>query len=98
MSSLPFVVPILSSVPLGIVLLALASAYFLFCAFGQLSAHVFGINFQPPPLGVGWMQTVIVVCDSVLASAALYVLLPPYVASVFFSSPRFTCWQSLWQC
>ena len=78
-----FNLPIATSRPLGFVLLAIASAFFTACAFRRQPIHLFGVNFQPPPLKIALAQTLIAAADFALAAAVLYVLLPNDMAIGF---------------
>lgn len=72
-----FNLPIANSRPLGIVMLSVAGLFFAACALRRKPIHVLGVNFQPPPLGIGLAQAGVAACDFLFASAALYSLLPP---------------------
>ncbi len=71
-----FHLPLANSRPLGIMMLGIAGAFFAACALRRNPIHFHGINFQPPPLGIGLAQAGVAACDFLFASAALYVLLP----------------------
>ena len=78
-----FQIPIAGSRPLGWLMLAMSGVFFAACAFRRKPVHWLGVNFQPPPLGIGLAQTAVAACDFLFASAALYVLLPEDVAIDF---------------
>ncbi|QDV85867.1 bifunctional lysylphosphatidylglycerol flippase/synthetase MprF [Planctomycetes bacterium TBK1r] len=71
-----FNLPLSNSRPLGFIMLALAGSFFVLCALRRNPIHIHGVNFQPPPLGIGLAQAGVAMLDFLLASAALFVLLP----------------------
>jgi len=73
-----------TSRPIGTAFLGLASLYFLACAITQKPIHFFGVNFQPPPLGLGLAQAMVAGLDFLFAAATLYVLLPQDSTIGFF--------------
>ncbi len=77
--------PITTSRPLGLVLLSLAIALFMSCLIVRQPLHVFGVNFQPPPLQIALAQSALSALDFTLAAGTLYVLLPPDVAVSFLT-------------
>lgn len=72
-----FHLPLATSQPLGMILLAISAAYFLTCALRRTPVHILGVNFQPPPFRIAILQLSVAVSDFLLCALTLYVLLPP---------------------
>ncbi len=62
--------------PLGILFLACAAVYMLFCILHRKKLSFKGLEFQLPSPRMAWAQLALSSLDWVLAGAALYVLLP----------------------
>lgn len=77
--------PLATSRPLGFVMLAISAVFLLSCALRRSPVHILGINLQPPPLRFGLAQVAVSAVDFLLASATLYVLLPPNTDIGFLS-------------
>ena len=76
--------PLASSRPLGVILLALAFALFASCGILRTPIRIFSINFQPPPFRVALAQAALSALDFLLAASTLYVLLPHDVDVGYF--------------
>ncbi len=57
-------------------MLVVVAGFFLACLVFRKPIHLFKLNVQPPPISIGLAQVAISSLDFLLASAALYVLLP----------------------
>lgn len=68
--------PTASTLPLGLVLLALAIGYLLLAAFRRQPFRLGRLRLQPPSLRIALLQMLVGAIDLVTAAAALYVLLP----------------------
>lgn len=71
-----FNLPLASSRPLGMGLLAFSAAFFAACLFRQRPMRLLGVNFQPPSISIALAQVLVASADLLFAAAALYVLLP----------------------
>ncbi len=80
-----FHLPLTSSQPIGGIMLGAVACFFLACLAFRRPIHLFGVNIQPPPITIGLAQVAISATDFLLASAALYVLLPADVHIGYFS-------------
>ncbi len=78
-----FDLPMGTSRPIGAIMLVLACGYFSACAYRRHPIHFFGVNFQPPPLGIGVAQAMVAGFDFLFAAGTLYVLLPQEVTIGF---------------
>ena len=72
-----FGLPLATSRPLGVLLLSVAAAFFVACAWRRRPLPVFGVNFQPPTLRIGVAQAAVASFDFILAAGAMFVLIPP---------------------
>ncbi|MCA9008996.1 MAG: bifunctional lysylphosphatidylglycerol flippase/synthetase MprF [Planctomycetaceae bacterium] len=77
--------PLATSRPLGFLMLTISAVFLLSCALRRHPVHLLGINLQPPPLRFGLAQVAVSAVDFLLASATLYVLLPPNADIGFLS-------------
>ncbi|MEZ6032956.1 MAG: bifunctional lysylphosphatidylglycerol flippase/synthetase MprF [Planctomycetaceae bacterium] len=77
--------PLATSRPLGFLMLTISAVFLLSCALRRRPVHLLGINLQPPPLRFGLAQVAVSAVDFLLASATLYVLLPPNADIGFLS-------------
>ncbi len=75
--------PFANSKPLGCVCLIGCMVYYLFSAFRREPIVLAGVNFQPLPLKISILQTIVAAADFLLAAAVLYVLLPSGTAIDF---------------
>ncbi len=80
-----FHLPLTSSQPIGGIMLVVVAGFFLACLAFRRPIHLFSVNIQPPPITIGLAQVAISATDFLLASAALYVLLPADANIGFFS-------------
>ena len=74
-------IPLASAQTLGILFLLPATAYFILGFFRIGPMRFKGIEIEMPPLKLILPQTIISICDWILAGAVLYVLLPPATIS-----------------
>jgi phosphatidylglycerol lysyltransferase len=70
-----FHIPLTSTFWMGPICLGILAAYLILCAFGK-PVEVRGWRIDPPPLPIALMQIVVASGDLLLATAAMYVLLP----------------------
>lgn len=68
--------PIRSTLPLGLLALALVAAYLAWSLRGRPRMRLFGRGFAPPPVRMTLAQTAVSLMDWTLSCAALYILLP----------------------
>ncbi len=61
---------------LGVILLAIALAYFVACHFIRKPISVFGREFVFPPLKIAILQAIVAGVDLIVAAGCMYVLLP----------------------
>lgn len=76
--------PVATSLPFGVVLLAAAAIFLLICGARKSPIKIFNVNLQPPPLKIAVAQMLVAQADFLLAASTLYVLLPDEVAIDFF--------------
>lgn len=68
--------PVVLSITLGIVMLATVGGYLVACRFVRTAVSWRGWRLRLPRAGLAWRQVGLATLDLVLASSALYVLLP----------------------
>jgi phosphatidylglycerol lysyltransferase len=68
--------PFGTTLPIGILFLLVLAAYFAWDVFIRKDIKIRGWHFAPPPIGITLSQVLIGFFDWVVASAALFILLP----------------------
>jgi phosphatidylglycerol lysyltransferase len=77
--------PISTTRPLGVILIALAGGYLLLCILGPRGLKFRGWEFSPPPVGLSLLQYLVATFDLMVAAGVLYVLLPVSVEVGYWS-------------